>query len=220
MPISALQRQVARIALQAGRPYGFALAGAVALMEHGLIDRPTHDVDCFSNLDAAVKDGAAAVEAALVNAGLHVARQDKAAGLADLFYGLGDDLAEWTITGPSGEQVVLQLARWERGRDPVDLTIGPVLHIEDAVGGKTHAAIARAEPRDYLDLAAVLDRLGYTIPQVISFAQRLDPDLNDHEIAEAGQRLDQMPDRAFAAFGLDPPSIAKLREQFAAWPRR
>lgn len=42
----AVQRKVARIAL-AGVA-GFALAGSGAIREHGVIDRPTEDIDLFT----------------------------------------------------------------------------------------------------------------------------------------------------------------------------
>jgi hypothetical protein len=40
--------EVARIALIAAADHGFALAGGNALVAHGLVDRPTQDVDLFS----------------------------------------------------------------------------------------------------------------------------------------------------------------------------
>lgn len=42
----AIQREVARVALAATE--GFALAGSGAIREHGIIDRPTEDVDLFT----------------------------------------------------------------------------------------------------------------------------------------------------------------------------
>lgn len=45
-PDLPMQREVARIAL-AGVD-GFALAGSGAIREHGIIDRPTEDVDLFT----------------------------------------------------------------------------------------------------------------------------------------------------------------------------
>lgn len=42
----AVQREVARIALASVE--GFALAGSSAIREHGMIDRPTEDVDLFT----------------------------------------------------------------------------------------------------------------------------------------------------------------------------
>jgi hypothetical protein len=60
------------------------------------------------------------------------------------------------VTTAGGEQM-LQLAYFERDRDPVVMDLGPVLHLEDAVGGKVSALASPAEPRDYADVAAALD---------------------------------------------------------------
>ena len=97
------------------------------------------------------------------------------------------------------------------------MDFGPVLDLEDVVGGKVCALASRAEPRDYIDTAAALER--YSIDQVIGFARRLDPGLDDRDFADAGRRLDQWGDGVFAPFGLSPEEIARLRERFAAWPR-
>jgi SMC domain protein len=42
------QREVTRIALSGIAGFGFALAGSGAIREHGVIDRPTEDVDLFT----------------------------------------------------------------------------------------------------------------------------------------------------------------------------
>jgi len=54
MPIDELQREVATIALRTAARHGFALAGGNALIAHGIIDRPTDDVDLFSDQETAV----------------------------------------------------------------------------------------------------------------------------------------------------------------------
>jgi hypothetical protein len=43
MPLRALHRQVAAIALRAAAGHGFALGGGNALIQHGVISRPTQD---------------------------------------------------------------------------------------------------------------------------------------------------------------------------------
>jgi Nucleotidyl transferase AbiEii toxin, Type IV TA system len=48
MPVSDLHRQVAAIALAAAAEHGFALGGGNALLAHGVISRPTQDVDLFT----------------------------------------------------------------------------------------------------------------------------------------------------------------------------
>ena len=119
-------------------------------------------------------------------------RWDKASALADMFYGMGEGLAEWIITAPGGEQMLLQMAYSDRGPQASDHDIGPVLDLEDVVGGKVCALASRAEPRDYLDTAAAMEH--YSIEQMIGFARRLDPGLTDQDFADAGPRLDQWGD--------------------------
>jgi hypothetical protein len=217
MPVRELHRQIATIALRAADRHGFALAGGNALIAHGIIDRFTADVDLFTDDESGVAAAADAVEAALRAEGFQAERQDEPAGLADVFDGMGDGLAEWIVTAPGGEQMLLQMAYFDRDRRPVIMDVGPVLDLEDVVGGKVCALASRAEPRDYLDTAASLRR--YSVQQVLGFARRLDAGLTDRDFADAGRRLDQMGDGVFAPFGLGPQDVARLREQLAAWPR-
>jgi hypothetical protein len=121
------------------------------------------------------------------------------------------------VTAPGGEEMLLQLAYFERGRDPVVMDLGPVLDLEDAIGGKVSALASRAEPRDYADVAAALDR--YSLAQLIGLARRLDPGLTGEDLAFAGLHLDRMDDRAFAEIGLSQHEVIALRDRFTAWPR-
>jgi hypothetical protein len=217
MPVSDLHRQVAAIALRAAAGHGFALGGGNALMAHGVIDRYTEDVDLFTDRETGVTAATAAVEAALRSAGFDVEAKDKTAGLDDIFYGMGEGLAEWTITAPEGTQMALQMAYFDRGNAPVIMDFGPVLDLEDVVGGKVCALASRAYERDYLDTAAALER--YTVAELIGFAQRLDPGLTSEDFADAGRRLDHLEDEAFARYGLTPPDVTRLRGRFVSWPR-
>jgi Nucleotidyl transferase AbiEii toxin, Type IV TA system len=217
MPVSDLHRQVAAVALAAAAGHGFALGGGNALLAHGVISRPTQDVDLFTDQQHGVEAAAGAVEAALRGEGFAAERQDQADGLTDIFPGLGEGLAEWIVTTPAGEQMLLQLAYFARGHDPVVMDVGPVLDLDDVVGGKVCALASRVEPRDYADAAAALDR--YSPAELIGLARRLDPGLTARDFADAGRRLDQMDDRAFAEIGLSQDQVITLRDRFAAWPR-
>jgi hypothetical protein len=97
------------------------------------------------------------------------------------------------------------------------MDVGPVLDLEDVVGGKVCALASRAEPRDYIDTAAALAH--YNVGQVIAFARRLDPGLEERDFADAGRRLDRWGDVIFAPFGLRPADVVALRAAFAGWPR-
>jgi Nucleotidyl transferase AbiEii toxin, Type IV TA system len=218
MPVSDLHRDVAAVALRAASRHGFALGGGNALIAHGVIDRITQDVDLFTDEEHGVEAAAGAVEAALQAAGFEAERQDETGGLSDVFEGMGEGLAEWTITASGGEQMMLQMAYFDRASRPVIMEFGPVLALEDVVGGKVCALASRAVPRDYLDTSAALER--YTVTELIGFARRLDPGLTGQDFADAARRLDKVDDGWFASLGLSRRDVAALRERFAVWPRR
>jgi hypothetical protein len=213
-----LHRQVAQAALDAAAEHGFALAGGNALLAHQIGNRLTYDVDLFTNRADGVGAAADGVEAALRAAGFRADRVDKTAGLTDIFGAeMGAALAEWIVVTADGRRMSLQMAYFDRGREPVIMEIGPVLDLEDVLGGKANALASRIEPRDYVDTATALER--YRPAQLIGFGRRIDPGLRDQDYADAGRRLDDLNDRRFTASGLGFRDIARVRERFAAWPR-
>src|ERR1700761_1376313 len=217
MPLNELHHRVATVALRVAHRYGFALGGGNALIAHGLISRPTQDVDLFTDDEGGVGAAAGSVEAALQAAGFAAEREDQAAGLGDVFEGMDEGLAEWTVTAPDGQRMMLEMAYFDRTAQPVTMDVGPVLSLEDVVGGKICALAGRAEPRDYIDTAAALKL--YSVDDAIGLARRLDPGLDDRDFADAARRLDQWGDGIFAPFGLRPADVAELREAFRDWPR-
>jgi hypothetical protein len=50
--VDALHERLARVGLAALADYGFALAGGYAVQAHGILDRPSEDVDLFTTLAA------------------------------------------------------------------------------------------------------------------------------------------------------------------------
>jgi len=79
------------------------------------------------------------------------------------------------------------------------------------------AMATRAEPRDYVDVAAALDR--YDRTRLVDLAMAADPALTEEELAESMQRLDRLDDDAFSFYGRTPEQIRDLRERLAPWPR-
>ena len=173
MPVSGLHRQIAALALAAAGEHGFAPGGGNALLAQGVISRPTQDAGLFTGQEHGARAAAGFVEAALRAAGFGPGRQDQAAGLTGIFPGMGEGLAEWIVTAPAGSRWRCSWLIPARGREPVIMDIGPVLDLEDVVGGKVCALASRIEPRDYADVAAALQR--YAPGQLIRRARRLDP---------------------------------------------
>ena len=209
MGIDPFQAEVARVALVAAGDHGFALAGGNALVAHGLVERPTQDVDLFSPQAGAPGAVSHRVRRALERAGFRVEvtrRPEESAG----------EFAQLTVS--RGEaMVLLDLARDWRQLPPVRLDIGPVLHIDDAVGSKVTAMVGRGLPRDFIDVAATLGR--YSREQLMTLAFVRDPGLRVLDFTDAALALDAVPAEAFAAYGLDGAAVTALRSRFAHWPR-
>jgi predicted nucleotidyltransferase component of viral defense system len=212
------QDEVARVALAVARDHGFALAGGNALAVHGIISRPTEDVDLFAPGDRAVQAAAGLVAAALAEAGFTAADVTSGSDLAEAFDGFERDMTEFEVAR-GGQAVRLQLVRFHRSRPAVMMDIGPVLHLDDLLGTKVSAMATRAEPRDYMDVAAALRT--YDRRHLLKLASRADPDLVDEEFTEAMRRLDQLPDYVFREqpYQLTPAEIRDLRAAFSDWPR-
>jgi hypothetical protein len=213
VPNDDFQAQVTRLALGATSPYGFALAGGQALIAHGVVSRPTKDIDLFTDEFAGVTAASGPIVDALEAAGLVV---DPVERDAPAIYGLDDELIEYEVSDATSI-VRIQLVHFDRSARPVDLPIGPVLHLDDLAGSKVAAFATRAEPRDAIDVAALLDR--YDRDELLALGRTADPALTDDELAEAIERLDRTPDRHFSVYGLSPTDIAAMRARFAAWPR-
>ena len=217
MPVSDLHRDIAAIALRAAAKHGFALAGGNGLLAHEFVVRETEDVDLFTNVETGVEAAADAVAAALRKGGFTAVRQDQTAGLADIFEGMGEGLAEWIVTAPDGRETMLQLSYFDREHEPVRMDLGPVLDLEDLIGQKVCALASRIEVRDYIDTAQALRER--TAGELIRLARRRDPGLEHRDFAEAGQELDRLTDAQFAQYGLTPDEVAGIRGAFADWPR-
>lgn len=116
-----------------------------------------------------------------------------------------------------GQGSHLDLGRDWRAHDAVTLDVGPVLHLDDAVGSKTTALLGRALARDFIDIAAALDR--YSRRQLLELAFTRDRGLRVDDAAFAARQLDRLDNEQFAPYRLSDDDVTALRDRFAAWPR-
>jgi hypothetical protein len=207
--VDAFYRDVAQVALAVAEKHGFVLGGGVAWLVNGLVQRPTEDVDLFTDTDGGVAAAAGKVSAALTAAGYAVEREQA----DELFAGMDADIQEFAVT--AGERSLrLTLCRLDRHRAPVVMDVGPVMHLDDLVATKVAALVNRREVRDYIDVAAALGR--YPLSRILELAHAADPALDPDDIAEAGRYLDRLDDARFAFYGADP---AQVRDRLRVWPR-
>ncbi|GIE98815.1 nucleotidyl transferase AbiEii/AbiGii toxin family protein [Paractinoplanes rishiriensis] len=212
MTFEDFYRDVARVALTVATKHGFVLGGGVAWLVNGLVDRPTEDVDLFTDTAGGVRAAAGEVTAALTAAGYRVVREEG----DELFAGMDEDLQEFVVAGPD-RALRLTLCRLDRHRAPVVMDLGPVMHLDDLVATKVAALVNRREVRDYIDVAAALDR--YPLDRVLELAAAADPALDPADVADAGRYLDRIDDVRFTLYGLSAADIAALRDRLRDWPR-
>ena len=211
MSVDAFYHDVAQVALAVAEKHGFVLGGGVAWLVNGLVQRPTEDIDLFTDTDGGVAAAAGQVSTALTAAGYDVVREDA----DELFAGMAADIQEFVVTAPAGGRALrLTLCRLDRRRAPVVMELGPVMHLDDLVATKVAALVNRREVRDYIDVAAALER--YPLARVLELAHAADPALDPDDIAEAGRYLDRLDDARFAVYGVDP---APVRDRLRVWPR-
>jgi hypothetical protein len=212
--------RVARIALAAAAGYGFALGGGLALVARGVLERPTQDVDLFSDRDDNVRFAADLVRQALEADGIAVVVEESDSDLADLIGDLDEYMVELTAYRDATDEdgVRLSLGHLSRLRSPEQLDIGPVLHMDDLRAWKVSALVARAEPRDFIDVAVFL--ADHTPDDLLAEARQIDPGIEEADIAAVGGRLARIQDWELAIYDLDDDAIAVVRDRFAAWPQR
>ncbi len=140
------QRELTRIALSVLASDGFVLAGSSAIREHGLIDRPTEDIDLFTSREynADFEQAVSRVTAALEVHGIAVETQR-----------IFSEYARLKVTLQNRQEISIDLGIDWRGGEPVVLDIGPVLALSDSIGNKAAALYSRGEPRDFLDVDSI-----------------------------------------------------------------
>jgi hypothetical protein len=93
---------------------------------------------------------------------------------------------------------------------PVQLEIGPVLTIDDAVGLKMRALHDRAAHRDFIDVHAAATRGGYTSADLERLAAAHTPHFAAADLADRLEAVELRDDRTFRRYGLDDTQIAAL----------
>ena len=202
------QWEITRAALRALDGTAFALAGSGAIREHGIIDRQTQDVDLFtSDTDAAPFEAAINELVDGPRRGGHDVDEVRRA----------EQFAQLRVTTAGGHSVAMDLAVDWREVDPVRLSIGPVLSLEDAVGNKVSALYSRGEARDYLDIDAIRASGKFTDDELIRSATERDAGF---EVPTFARQLDQVqrirPERV-AEYGVDATQLDAIKQRFDQW---
>ncbi|MEV0934267.1 hypothetical protein ACIBMX_10765 [Streptomyces phaeochromogenes] len=219
---------VARIVLSACGPNGYHLSGSLALHALGVAGaRAAHDIDVFTDQ---VQD-APAVRAAVTSAlAAHGYRAEEVRNWAVHPLAQCDQNSDLLVTHADYGAVTVQVARmpsYFTSHTPTGSGM-PIAAVGDLLYAKLEAPEHRLAAKDFVDLAVLHRHLGQG---------DVDSYLNDYASAIAGLRqlpetqvredlhvrlaqVADIPDAAFAVYGLDPPAVTLLRADLLTWGDR
>lgn len=205
----AVQREVATLLLSVIGEDGFALAGASAIREHALTDRPTEDIDLFGMPLTTVEQFASAVDRAettLTDAGFEVVRERSFAQFARLHLSQhGVDLLD------------VDLALNWRADPPVLRDVGPVLSERDAIAGKLSAVYSRGEVRDFLDLDSIRSTGRYTDAELLALGREHDDGFDAGMFAAQLSRVASLLPSEAAKYGVSAEDFTAAQGRLTAW---
>ena len=207
-----LQTRMATVGLRALADDGFVLAGGYALRAHGFGDRDSDDIDLFTNIldsdrfASAVEQLVAAYRAD--DLWTEVARQ------APVF-------ARLVVTDEQATTAKADLGVDHRSFPPARMAVGPVLSEADAVGSKVGALCSRLEPRDMMDVQAILDSGRYERGTLLALADSREATPLDRLIFAAQLRAaSRLPDSGFELYGASQDLITRIRRTAIDWSDR
>ena len=186
----------------------FVLAGSGAMREHGLVDRPTEDVDLFtSDVDLARFSSAVdAVVRGLREAGHDVAELRRV-----------DQFARLEVTTADGHQVDIDMGVDWREAEPAVLAIGPVLSLEDAVGNKLSALYSRAYARDFLDVDSIRASGKFTDAELIRSAIERDPGFEVPMFITQLELVHRVLAEQVSQYNVDADQLDGIKNRFDVW---
>lgn len=205
--MDAFHQRLAQIGLEAAERFGFALAGGYAVQAAGFLRRPSEDIDLFTVWErrGEFETAANAIVAAYRSAGLQVETERR-----------HDTFTRLTVSD-GVRTAKVELGVDLRTKEPVRISVGPVLHPDDAVANKVMALYERALARDFIDIDAVLQSGRYDRDGLLRLAERSDITFDRGMFADALAQAQLLDDDDFAPYGVVGAQLDDLRRRFAQW---
>ena len=201
--LAPLQQQLRAILDLLPEAQDFALAGGGALIVQGVVSRPTRDLDYFGPSEEGVAPLADAFESLVTALGYTVERVQSFPGFV-----------RFRVSTPEGETTTVDLGWDTRISPPERAGGGLVLAEAELAADKVLAVADRGEPRDYIDLAALVERHGFW--KAYSTATEKQPGLDPRPLFYA---FTYFGDIGRDRFPIPDASYAQLRDTVDGWRR-
>ncbi len=189
--LTVFQIEVARLFFTLDGSERFVLAGGAALAAHGLIDRPTRDLDLFtSGEDASVEAIAESLASELAAADCEVSVTRSSPTFTRLHVSANDEAIEidLCVDAPAIDK-------------PSMTFIGPTYAPNELAVRKLLALFARALPRDFADIWTLTKDGGFS--ELVAQAPLHDPGFDKLVLAEMIGALDNFSDDRIPVAGED-----------------
>jgi hypothetical protein len=201
-----LHRRLLQDVLEVGNDLPFVITGGYAVQAHGIVNRPSRDIDVATNSSIPMEILASRLTEGLTERGWQVR-----------VIGIEPVSARFVVADPElGEDCEVDILKEGFTWPPIDTPYGPVLSFDDVIGTKVRALADRGYARDLIDIHAA-SRLR-SQAEMESLGRRLAWD--EFSLEGLATRLSfaqWRADEEFAAYGLTEAEITDLRRWAQAW---
>jgi hypothetical protein len=206
MSMNVLHQRLLQDVLAAGNALPFVIAGGYAVQAHGLVDRPSRDVDVATDASVPMETAVATLVIGLEERGWLVRT-----------IGVDTYSARFIVTDPAlSLECEVDILRETFYQPPVLTPYGPALSMDDAIGCKVRALADRGVARDLIDVRAASH--WRSADELENLGRRLARE--EFSLEDLAARLDGakwFDDEEFIAYGLSEDDIADLRQWAQAW---
>jgi len=185
--------------------YGLAVAGGYAIKAHGLVDRPSEDIDFATAATASLDEIMTALADTYTRAGyrVEVLAVDARKGHLLVSFPISGTYRVGVLKEPLNHPLTM-------------MEFGPVIALPDAVALKMGALHDRGLPRDLLDVHGATAH--FSGPELISLCRAaLDDEFSIEVLRDQLSYAATYPDEAFARYGCAPDTIADVKAWAQEW---
>ncbi len=190
--------------LPVGARYGLAVAGGYAVKAHGLVERPSEDIDFATGTAAPIEEIVAALRAA-----------DHAAGFGVQVLDAGGRKGHLLVSFPHGGTYRVDVLKEPLNHPVVWMEFGPILALADTVALKMGALHDRVLPRDVLDAYGAAAR--FTRAELIAACQASTRTSSLETLRDQLSFAATYPDEAFSRYGASQELIAEVKAWALNW---
>ncbi|MCO5971505.1 nucleotidyl transferase AbiEii/AbiGii toxin family protein [Actinoallomurus soli] len=198
-------RRLIEAGLDLCEEHGLFLAGGYAMKAHGLVDRPSQDIDFATANPLPVEELTERVVAGYRAKGFEVVAAPGNYRFARL-----------VVTDPlTSESCEVDLMKATLRVSPIIVDSCPVLGFDDAIGLKMRALHDRGIARDLIDAAALAGE--YSFERLEWLCRSHEPDFSLRRLASRLEAAELRNDAEFEAYGLTLEEVRRVKRFAAEW---